>query len=193
MAAYTGNSIIGPRWPLFWAGCTAIAAGVLLHLPMLAMAHRMGNHLHGMAMDGWMYLGMALIGIGVPLAIVGALPRRRPVHGANAGTSYEAADDTPLNRSHAAVLAVLVLALVIDTMKPATLGFVIPGVRGEYGISRSAAALLPLAALSGTVVGSFVWGLLADLTGGACRSCFRRSCSSPPRSAEPCRPMAGTW
>ncbi|WP_232468495.1 MFS transporter [Croceicoccus marinus] len=165
MGAYTGNSIIGPRWPLFWAGCTAIAAGVLLHLPMLAMAHRMGNHLHGMAMDGWMYLGMALIGIGVPLAIVGALPRRRPAHSASAGTSYEAADDTPLNRSHAAVLAVLVLALVIDTMKPATLGFVIPGMRGEYGITRSAAALLPLAALSGTVVGSFVWGLLADLYG----------------------------
>lgn len=163
--SFSQHSIIGPRWPLFWAGCIAIAAGVLLHLPMLAMAHRMGGHLSGMAMDGWMVLGMGLIGVGVPAAIFGALPKRRPQHDSSAGTSYEAADDTPLTRSHAAVLAVLVLALVIDTMKPATLGFVIPGMRDEYGIARSTAALLPLVALTGTVVGSFVWGWLADIYG----------------------------
>ena len=67
------QSVVGERWPLFWAGCVAISAGVLLHLPMLAMAHTMGNHLSGMPMDGWVYLGMALIGLGVPAAIYGAL------------------------------------------------------------------------------------------------------------------------
>lgn len=116
---------------MFWAGCVAIGAGVLLHLPMLSMAHAMGNHLAGMPMDGWMYLGMALIGLGVPAAIVGALPRRRPAHRASADLTFEAPDSTPLTRSHAAVLLVLTLGLIIDTMKPATLGFVLPGVRGE--------------------------------------------------------------
>jgi putative MFS transporter len=159
------GSIVGERWPLFWAGCAAISAGVLLHLPMLAMAHTMGNHLSGMPMDGWMYLGMALIGIGVPASIIGALPSRRPAHDASAGTSFEAPDDTPLTRSHAAVLVVLTLGLIIDTMKPATLGFVLPGMRGEYGIAKSTGALLPFVALTGTTVGSFLWGWLADIYG----------------------------
>lgn len=159
------TSIVGERWPLFWAGCAAIAAGVALHLPMLAMAHQMGNHLSGMPMDGWMYFGMALIGLGVPAAIVGALPVRRPSHDSHAGTSFEAPDTTPLTRSHAAVLLVLTIALIIDTMKPATLGFVLPGMRGEYAIGKSTAALLPFVALTGTTVGSFLWGWLADVYG----------------------------
>lgn len=158
-------SIIGERWPLFWGGCAAISLGVLLHLPMLAMAHSMGNHLSGMPMDGSMYLGMALIGLGVPAAIIGALPKHRTPHDAHAGTLFEAPDDTPLGRWHATVLLVLTLGLIIDTMKPATLGFVLPGMRGEYGIDRATAALLPFAALTGTTVGSFVWGWLADVYG----------------------------
>ena len=158
-------SVVGDRWPLFWAGCFAISAGVLLHLPMLAMAHAMGNHLSGMPMDGWMYLGMALIGVGVPAAIVGALPRHRPPADTSAGVTFEAPDDTPLTRAHAAVLVVLTLGLIIDTMKPATLGFVLPGMRGEYGMAKSTAALLPFVALTGTTVGSFLWGWLADIYG----------------------------
>ena len=149
----------------FWLGCALIAVGVALHLPMLAMAHQMGNHLAGMPMDGTMMFGMALIVGGVPLSIFGALPARRPRHGDDAGTSYEAPDSTPLNRHHAAVLLVLTLGLVIDVMKPATLGFVLPGLRGEYGIAKSTAALLPFVALTGTTVGSFVWGWLADRYG----------------------------
>lgn len=158
-------SIIGERWPFFWAGCAAIAVGVLLHLPMLAMAHEMGNHLAGMAMDAPMLIGMALIGGGALAAIYGALPKERATHDSHAGTLFEAPDATPLGRWHATVLIVLTLGLVIDTMKPATLGFVLPGMRGEYGIAKSTAALLPFVALTGTVVGSFLWGWLADIYG----------------------------
>jgi putative MFS transporter len=160
-----GSSIIGARWPLFWGGCAAIAAGVLLHLPMLADAHAMGNHIAGMPMDPWMYPGMALIILGVPAACFGALPRQRPLHGADAATIFEAPDTAPLGRWHAAVLAVLILGLVIDVMKPATLGFVLPGLAEEYGISRATAAWLPLVALTGTTIGSFAWGWLADIYG----------------------------
>jgi putative MFS transporter len=158
-------SIIGERAPIFWGACAAIALGVLLHLPMLAMAHSMGNHLYGMPMDTAMWAGMALIAFGVPAAVYGALPKRRAPHGSDAGTSYEAPDTTPLNRWHAGVLAVLILGLVIDVMKPATLGFVLPGMRSEYGISQATVAWFPFTALVGTTVGSFVWGWLADVYG----------------------------
>ncbi|WP_235902926.1 MFS transporter [Sandarakinorhabdus oryzae] len=158
-------SIVGDRAPIFWAGCAAISAGVLLHLPMLAMAHSMGNHLAGMPMDSGMWLGMGLILIGVPLACFGALPRHRTAHGDHAGTNFEAPDSTPLNRWHAATLLVLTLGLIIDVMKPATLGFVLPGMAAEYGMPKSQVALLPLVALTGTTVGSFLWGWLADVYG----------------------------
>ena len=165
MATTRRTSIVGERAPIFWTGCAMIAAGVLLHLPMLAMAHEMGNHLAGMEMDAGMWAGMALIFVGVPLAIFGALPKHRAPHGADAGTSYEAPDSTPLGRWHAAVLFVLILGLVIDVMKPATLGFVLPGMSREYGMSRATVAWFPFVALVGTTVGSFLWGWLADIYG----------------------------
>lgn len=158
-------SIVGERAAWFWAGCAAISLGVLMHLPMLAEAHRMGNHLVGMPLDPTMYTGMLLIVGGVPLAIFGALPKTRAPHGDHAGTSYEAPDTTPLNRWHAGVLIVLTLGLVIDVMKPATLGFVLPGMSAEYGISKSTVAWFPFTALVGTTIGSFVWGWLADVYG----------------------------
>ena len=159
------HSIIGERAPIFWGACIAIALGVMLHLPMLAMAHRMGNQLHGMPMGPWMWVGMVLIILGVPAAIYGALPKHRTSHGSHAGTNFEAPDSTPLNRWHAGVLSVLILGLVIDVMKPATLGFVLPGMSREYGISNATVAWFPFSALVGTTVGSFVWGWMADIYG----------------------------
>ena len=138
MATTAGSiSIVGERAAFFWAGCAAISGGVLLHLPMLAMAHSMGNHLSGMPMDGGMWLGMALIAIGVPLACFGALPKERGKHADDAGLDYEAPDNTSLGRWHAATLLVLTLGLIIDVMKPATLGFVLPGLSAEYRIAKS--------------------------------------------------------
>ena len=159
------TSIVGDRAAYFWAGCVAISLGVALHLPMYTHSLDMGHQMADLGMDPWMMLGMALIVLGVPLAIFGALPKHRSRHGSHAGTQYEAPDTTPLGRAHYAVLAVLILGLVIDTMKPATLGFVLPGLAREYGIARETAALLPLVALVGTTVGSFVWGALADVYG----------------------------
>ncbi len=59
----------------------------------------------------------------------------------------------------------MIIGLVIDVMKPATLGFVLPGLAREYGLSRSEVTYLPLDALTGTVVVSVVWGWLADTYG----------------------------
>jgi putative MFS transporter len=63
------------------------------------------------------------------------------------------------------LMAVLVLALVIDIMKPASLGFTIPGMIGEYAIDKATASYLPFSALTGTVAGSIIWGVLADIYG----------------------------
>ena len=69
------QSIVGDRARLFWGGCVAIALGVLLHLPMRAMAHRMGNHLSGMPMDASMWFGMAAILVRIrPLAPGAVIP-----------------------------------------------------------------------------------------------------------------------
>jgi putative MFS transporter len=50
-------------------------------------------------------------------------------------------------------------------MKPASLGFVTPGMRAEYAVGDAVVAWLPFAALSGTALGSFLWGWLADAYG----------------------------
>jgi len=165
------GSIVGRRAPAFWGGCAAISLGVLLHLPMLSAEPGAAGHQHGMGMtmqsgaDPAMIAGMALIFIGVVAACYGALSGERRRHGTAAGATYEAPDATPLNRPHAAVLAVLILGLVIDVMKPATLGFVMPGMAAEYGIAPATTAWLPFVALTGTTIGSFIWGWLADRHG----------------------------
>src|SRR5699024_9474081 len=74
-------------------------------------------------------------------------------------------DGVPLNRAHWVLVLVLVVALAIDVMKPATLGFVVPGMSHEYEITKPTASLLALVALIGTTVGSIAWGWLADVFG----------------------------
>ncbi|MBL8961489.1 MAG: MFS transporter [Gemmatimonadetes bacterium] len=70
-----------------------------------------------------------------------------------------------LSGTHWGLLTVLGVALIIDVMKPATLGFVMPGMREEYGYSTAQVAMLPTVALTGTTIGSLVWGILADRVG----------------------------
>lgn len=148
----------------FWAGCLIVTAGVILHLPMYLMARHMDWVLAGMPMDAGMYLGMALIVAGCGLAAYGLLP----VAVNEAPTEVETLappEDAPLTPAHWGLMTLLALALVIDIMKPASLGFVTPGMRSEYGLSGPQVAWLPLIALTGTVVGSYLWGVFADLYG----------------------------
>ena len=152
----------------FWAGCALLVAGVFSHMPMFMM----GRHTHwqmvGMPMDGWMLAGMAMIPAGLLLAFYGLMPRLSQMRQALAGGDhlhFHVADGVPLNREHWKLVLVLVVALTVDVMKPATLGFVIPGMTDEYGISERSAGWLALVALVGTAIGSVVWGRMADLFG----------------------------
>ncbi|MGH3629435.1 MAG: MFS transporter [Sciscionella sp.] len=151
---------------LFWPGAAAVTAGVALHLPMFLMSRSMGYRLAGMPMDDGMLAGMALIIGGTIASGAGLLrlpraERRVPRLTARA----EEATDTALTAAHWWLMLTLTLALVIDMMKPATLGFVVPGTAQEYGLTRPAVALLPFSGLSGTAIGSYVWGALADRAG----------------------------
>jgi putative MFS transporter len=148
----------------FWAGCLIVTGGVLLHLPMYLMGS--GNHyvLAGMPMAAGMLWGMAAIIVGIFLTGYGLLPKAA-VAAERTIEVITPPEDAPLTSRHWAMTGLLALALIIDIMKPASLGFVTPGMRAEYAVSKQMVAWLPLAALTGTVAGSFVWGALADLYG----------------------------
>jgi putative MFS transporter len=147
----------------FWSGSVLVSGGVLLHLPMWWMARSVHFRLVGMPMDPAMMLGMGLIIAGIAAAAYGLLPERR--RAAGAGEFIAPPEDAPLTLQHWKLMGVLAIALIIDIMKPASLGFVTPGMRLEYGVDPATVALLPLSALLGTAAGSFVWGALADLYG----------------------------
>jgi putative MFS transporter len=146
----------------FWLGCAIVTLGVVLHIPMFLMGAARSYVLTGMPMDAGMYWGMALIVVGIGMSAYGLLPKVLPSDQRIIET-ITPPEDAPLSTAHWVVAGLLGLALVIDVMKPASLGFVTPGMRSEYGLDAAAVAWLPLAALTGTVFGSFVWGALADI------------------------------
>lgn len=150
----------------FVLGCIAVTIGVVAHLPMFAMARSMGYHMAGMPMDGMMLGGMALIVIGTLVAAYGLLPRDLSAQRAAAAEIVVAApEDAELSLAHWGLMAVLVVALIIDVMKPASLGFTVPGMIAEYGVPKRTVSLVPFFALAGTVTGSVLWGWIADVYG----------------------------
>lgn len=128
----------------FWSGSVMVAAGVALHLPMFWMGRKMGFRLVGMPMDTGMFVGMALIVLGVSAAAYGLLPSQ-PLEHVSYG-SIRPPEDAPLTKAHWIQIGLLGVALVIDVMKAATLGFVTPGMRNEYGLGPASIAVLPLVA-----------------------------------------------
>lgn len=150
----------------FVLGCIAVTIGVVAHLPMFAMARSMHYRLVGMPMDSLMLGGMALIVVGTIVAAYGLLPRDIAAQRAAAADIVVAApEDALLSPAHWGLMAVLVIALVIDVMKPASLGFTVPGMIGEYGVPKKTVSLVPFFALAGTVAGSVLWGWIADVYG----------------------------
>src|SRR5581483_143313 len=147
----------------FWSGSVMVATGVVLHLPMFWMGRATHFRLAGKPMDLGMFVGMALIIVGVAMTACGLLPSRRQRQVGY--VSIVPPEDVPLTKAHWIQIVLLSVALVIDVMKASSLGFVVPGMRVEYGLSFSRVAVLPFVALLGTTMGSFIWGALADIYG----------------------------
>lgn len=156
----------------FWFGTVACTAGVLLHLPMYLGTAGMHYRLAGMRPDAPMLAGMALIVLGLVATSYGLIRRRPRVQNNTSQMRVSALDDAPIRPAHVALLIVMALAVTVDAMKPIALSFVLPGVTTEYDLKsvlnphgHIPAALLPLAGIGGTVIGSFVWGWLGDRIG----------------------------
>lgn len=149
----------------FWLGSVAITVGVLLHFPDFLSMSGMGYRMVGMPMSSTMIAGMWLIVGGMILATWALVPPPAPEQRRQPAYHLQAIDNATLTGAHWGLLFVLGVALVIDVMKPATLGFVLPGMVAEYGIKPSASGWLLVCALTGTTAGSVFWGVMADRIG----------------------------
>jgi putative MFS transporter len=150
----------------FALGVMAVTGGVLMHAPMFLMGRHNHFVLVGMQIGWDMVVGMVAIVAGIGIAAYGLLPK--DIAGQLAASQeivVTPPEDAPMSRAHWTLMSVLVIALIIDIMKPATLGFTLPGMMKEYHVTKATVSSFPFSALSGTVVGSIIWGWLADIYG----------------------------
>ncbi|MHC0432948.1 MFS transporter [Streptomyces sp. O3] len=127
----------------------------------------MDFHMAGMDMGASMWWAMTGTVAGLVLAGLGLVPRREVTKAPDIPLEppLEPPPDQRRGPLRRRLVAILSFALMVDQMKPATLAFILPGARAEYGLTRAEVALLPTTALAGTVVGSVLWGRLADRIG----------------------------
>jgi putative MFS transporter len=165
----------------FKFGVAAVTVGVIMHLPFYFSARHnaplpgVGRyHLAGTTPDAWMWFGMVLIFVGLAATAYGVFPRLSEVsRGYVSKIRVRALDDAPLKPAHVALLVVMAAAITIDVMKPVTLAFIAPGAAAEYGLKSPLnptahalpVGLYPLCGISGTVIGSFMWGYFGDKIG----------------------------
>jgi putative MFS transporter len=157
----------------FWLGVAAVTIGVLLHLPMYAASAPMHYMMAGMPMDASMQVGMVLIIAGLIATAWGLYPRWGTAPPSSNPVRIRSMDDAKLNKQHVILLLIMAAAVTIDVMKPVTLGFVVPGMAREYGLRHPVlnptgtvpVTWLPFFGITGTVLGSFIWGWLGDRIG----------------------------
>lgn len=158
----------------FWLGSIAVTVGVLFHLPFYFNASDDNYVLAGKTPDAPFMVGMLLIIAGLVATGYGLFPRLSEVsRGYVSKIKVRALDAAPIKASHVGLLLVMAAAITIDVMKPTTLAFIAPGAAKEYGLrgplnptaDALPIALYPLCGISGTVIGSFVWGWLGDKIG----------------------------
>lgn len=155
----TREASLIPRPWLFWTGVALTCAGVVEHMRMFVDSASMHFHMAMMGMSPMMWAAMAAIVVGVVMSACAVV---QPPGTAPAATSAPAPTTTA---SRHRLIAVLSFALLVDQMKPATLAFISPGMRTEYHLSPAEVSWLPTVALTGTVLGSLVWGRAADRIG----------------------------
>jgi putative MFS transporter len=116
---------------------------------------------------GWdMILGMVAIVGGCAVAAYGLLPTHIARQlAASQDIVVSPPEDAALGPAHWGLMLVLVIALIIDIMKPASLALTLPGMMREYHVNKATISAFPFSALTGTVIGSIIWGWLADIYG----------------------------
>ena len=158
----------------FWLGVLGVTGGVALHVPMYLSAKDDGYMLSGMPWDRWMILGMLLMLGGYILVIYGISPRfSKHTDDAGSELEFKELDEGRLTSRHLKLMAVLTFGVAVDTQKPFTFTFILPGVANEYNLRSPShpapghwpVALFPFVAIVGTVLGALIWGRLGDSIG----------------------------
>jgi putative MFS transporter len=140
---------------------------------MFFMARHDHYRLAGMPVSGEMLAGMLLMFLGAGVTAYSLFPASRPARPEVSAISIAPLDDAPVGPAHIGLLLVMSLAIAIDGMKPAAFAFLAPGAAAEYGLRSPLnptahalpIALYPLFGITGTVLGSLVWGWLGDRIG----------------------------
>ncbi|MGH2836237.1 MAG: MFS transporter, partial [Solirubrobacteraceae bacterium] len=156
------------RWAHVPAAALVIAG---FCMESIVYASTSGSHyvMRGMAgatMTPVMYVGMVAMAAGLVLGWWSLFPsfgeilrRKTP------DLQVRARDSQQLTAAHWLVVVGMTLAVAIDFMKPITVGFVLPGFKGEYSLTGAQAACLAFFGIGGTAVGSVFWGWMADRVG----------------------------
>jgi MFS transporter, putative metabolite:H+ symporter len=176
----TKNKVTGIEYQhpaAFWFGVVAVTVGVIMHIPFYYAARHttpLPYTLLGRKPDASMWFGMLLIFVGLGATAYGLFPRLSEVsRGYVSKIKVRALDDAPIKPAHIGLLLVMAAAITIDVIKPTTLAFMAPGAAVEYGLKSPLnphahalpVALYPLCGISGTVIGSFLWGWFGDKIG----------------------------
>jgi MFS transporter, putative metabolite:H+ symporter len=157
----------------FWFGVTITTIGVLLQLPDFYASRDMHYRMAGMPVSVSMGVGMALLFVGVGVTAYGLIPTGRWKRSELPALSIGPLDGAPLRPAHIALLMVVATAITIDVMKPVSLAFVAPGAEAEYELrgplnptaDALSIGLYPLSGITGTMIGSFIWGWMGDRIG----------------------------
>ena len=173
MGSITENgNIIFRSKGAFWIGFLAVTIGMGLQLPMYTDAAAMGYKLVGMTMSTTMDIGMAMVIVGLFITLYSLIPPKSEIETGDYNLKISALDDAKINLFHIGLLFVMAIAITLDVMKPTILSFVVPGVAKEYGLKSPLnphgiipVAWLPFSGITGTVLGSFLWGWLGDKIG----------------------------
>jgi MFS transporter, putative metabolite:H+ symporter len=157
------------RW-----GALSVSVGILLQLPFFFGAKDTHYQLHGRPIDPLMLFGNLLVVLGVGAVAYGVFPRLSKLRTEQVSKiRVRAMDDAPIKPAHIGLMLVMAAAVTIDVMKPTSLAFIAPGIAKEYGLKSPLnptahaipVALYPLTGISGTVIGSFLWGWFGDKIG----------------------------
>jgi MFS transporter, putative metabolite:H+ symporter len=170
---------------LFWTGIGLLVLGVALVFIEYAQTRVLSLLPSQVGVTPLAAAGVVFDLVGMVLAGIGLMPRAwraqepvTPPAGSDASDGTTSTIGLPADRSgllaidtavltatHWLMLIRLFIGLILDTMKPATIGFVLPGMKAEYAVTAAQVSLFPATALAGTTIGAILFGYLADIIG----------------------------
>ena len=157
----------------FAMSIVCVVLGVALHIAEYAtVANKSGYIPQGTGMGSLEVGGMVLVTCGVVAAAVFmfslhdvAALHRQPKNILFTPAYFDLLQNANWTWMHTKICLVLLLAVTIDLMKPPTISFIMPGLLAEYKITKQQGSVLPTLAITGTTMGSILWGYVCVVHG----------------------------